>query len=46
MGVVRKKKEEYIGLHESIWCVGGGEWGEGVGEGWGGWRGHGFEDDE
>ena len=33
MGVVRKKKEEYIGLHESIWCMGGGEWGEGAGEG-------------
>ena len=33
VGVVRKKKEEYIciGIHESIWCVGGG--GEGALEG-------------
>ena len=32
MGVVRKKKEEYIciGIHESIWCAGGGG-GGGVG---------------
>ena len=42
MGVVRKKKEEYIciGIHESIWCVC-----VCVGGGGGSWRGHGFEDD-